>query len=305
MKLHFTALLWSLFCFNIYSQCSAIGVNNAEVIRTDSLAGSCTYIIQATITLDHGNASVKAFYTCGLQGQEMTLPDCFSWSNPSTQNFTSSAFSCPCEEEVYIRLVGQSNPSCGGNACGEVATFSGGGAASGQLALDLSNFRVKGIHPNQLCFTWSLETVDAGTVFFLERSMNGIAFYPFSNLITGEHIRQGNQTTICLGNNSQDPYFRLKSVAPSGEVSFSPVRHYRPHSMIASLRYLETTRQIWLAGVEEEIVGRSLMLYNTYGQMVFHERVKSNLLLLPTLPLGIYIVLLDMPGKAVVKTIRI
>ncbi|GEM_PF-1160674 len=304
-KLLISLVLWGPCCYLVYPQCSAIEVNSAEVIRTDSLTGSCTYIIQASITLDHGNASVKTFYTCGSQGQEILLPDCFRWNNPSTQIFTSSAFSCPCGEVVYVRMVGQSNPSCGGNACGDIFSSSGGNVASGQLALDLSNFRVQGALPNRICFSWSMASLEAGTEFSLECSKDGIAFYLLSTLRAGDFKLQENMASFCLNQYGQDPYFRLKSVTLSGEVSYSPVRYLRPSSLAASIRYVGTERQIRLTGDELKLEAGLLMLFNSHGQIVFHEQVRSNLITLPNLPPGLYVVRIDFSGTSLVKKIRI
>lgn len=305
MKLLYTVLLWSITSGIVYSQCSAVEVNSSNILQTGSSGGNCTYLVNANITLDRGNASVKMFYTCGANGTEKVLDDCFSWDKPSTKNFTSSSFTCPCEAEVTVRFIGYANPSCGGNACGEVGSVNSGESTNSQLALDLSNFKIDGLYRDQVCFSWEIEPTEPGTLFQLEKSNDGTAFISLTSLSHSDIHIQGTTATYCLQLRGSEQYFRMNAVETTGKVHTSPIRFVKNKTTNTDIRFSAVTRQIRFVGNNDELMSKPLYIYTSGGQLVHQETIHSDRIDLPQLPGGIYIVRIPQAAGALVKKVVI
>ena len=305
MKLLYTVLLWSITSVIVYSQCSAVQVNSSEILQTGSSGGNCTYLVNANITLDRGNASVKMFYTCGANGTETALDDCFSWDKPSTKNFTSSSFTCPCEAEVSVRFIGYSNPSCGGHACGEVGSINSGDGTNSQLALDLTNFKIDGLYRDQVCFSWEIEPTEPGTVFQLEKSIDGNAFIALTSLTYSDIRIQGTTAIYCMPLRGSEQYFRMNAVETTGKVHTSPIRFVKNINANTDIRFSPVTRQIHLFGNNDELMAKPLYIYTSGGQLVHQETIHSDRIDLPHLPGGIYIVRIPQATGALVKKVVI
>lgn len=305
MKLLYTVLLWSITSVIVYSQCSAVEVNNSSILQTGSSGGNCTYIVNANITLQRGNASVKVFYTCGTNATEMVLEDCFSWDKPSTKNFTSSSFTCPCEAEVSVRFIGYANPSCGGNACGEVGTINSGESTESQLALDLTNFKVEGLIRDQACFSWEVEPTETGTVFQLEKSSDGKSFVALASLNYRDIRIQGTTATYCMPLRGTAQYFRMKAVETTGKVHTSPVRFVKNKSAFTEVQFSPVSHQIRLVGDVDDLMAKPLYIYTAGGQLVHQQTINSDRIDLPQLVGGIYIVRIPQAEGPLVRKVII
>lgn len=290
-------MIWVLGINSGYSQCKAIRANSIQLNQTGSSDGYYNYTILANITLEYGNASIIPYYTCGINVTEIALDDCFTWASPSTKDFTSSTFSCPCDQPVSIRLEGYASSNCKGNTCGDLD------ASQSNLALDLTDFRISAYDADQVCFRWFTDPEVPDARYQIETSIDGIHFTYLTTFSVSDIVLAGTAASRCMIRSNFNPYYRMKAVDKSGRTLYSPIRSISNQPAQTRILYNMNTREITLSGPEDKLASCILNVYDGRGQKVYEEVIRRNIVLLPEFPEGVYFIQINRPCDALVKKI--
>ncbi len=297
MKYLFTLTLWCFsFCF-VHSQCNSvsINVNNFTIEKTGDNGTTCTYQINVTAQSNNGNPSVRPFSRCGNGSLTEITNVCWTFPNKGVFYDFTASFTCGCGVDVNVQLVTFSSSNCGGNECASVGT-------SVILAIDLTNFKILESARDQVCFKWEIDPSE-NNFFQLEKSMDGKSFVPMVAMAEADYVIQGTSATYCMDRPGAGVYFRLKATNNEGHSRYSPIRFLNAKYSGMDIRYHPVQRFIHLIGVAIELKPTFLSVINSCGQMVYRENVKSDGMILPDLPKGIYFVRVEQDRESFVKKI--
>ncbi|HNR08354.1 MAG TPA: T9SS type A sorting domain-containing protein [Saprospiraceae bacterium] len=296
MRILFLLLFWLATIPLSNAQCKAIRVNSTLINQTGSSNGYYNYTISANVTLEYGNASIIPYYRCG-SGEEMALDDCFTWESPSTRDFTSDVFRCPCDQPVSIRLEGYASSNCKGNTCGNVE------GSESNLALDLTDFRIAGHDADQVCFKWFIDPEEKETRYQIESSIDGIHFTYLTTFTSPDILLSGTAASKCMVRTNYNPYYRMKAIEKSGRALYSPIRSINGRPAQTRILYNMNTREITLSGPDDQLASCVLHVYDAKGRRVYEEVIKGDKVLLPEFPEGIYFIQINRSCDALVKKI--
>lgn len=276
-------LLLFLIPFSAKTQCSAIAVNTF-VLKP---LGNCRYVIEINATLSNGNASIKPFYSCG--NVQITLPDCFSWANPSTQTFVTDTFVC-CAT-VFAGIRGHASPNCNGSQCLEVQLTN--------LPIKISNFNAYR-SDDQVCLTWKSLNAEDDDQYYIENSFDGQKFETTDFFYSSQLRSGGGLYNICVYDGLLSKYYRIRMIS-NGDTIFSAIKAVR--SKQNDLEYNTLTRVLTILGPFDDFTPTLLTVYSRDGRQVTRDSLRTNVCTLPTLTPGIYFAVVTTPKGNLIKTL--
>lgn len=93
------------------AQCNKITVTGVYIQHTGN---GCNYNLAIDAVSLGGNPSIKPQYQCG-RGGSITNLSCINLGDNS--HFTTESFNCPCDQPVYIWVIGYASANCNGDTC--------------------------------------------------------------------------------------------------------------------------------------------------------------------------------------------
>lgn len=104
-------LLFTLFIYNLFGQCKKIVISGVELQHAGN---GCNYTLKISAKGLGGNPSIEPRIRCGREGEINPL-NCINLGD--SLMFTTEVFNCPCDQSVYIWIIGYASANCNGDTC--------------------------------------------------------------------------------------------------------------------------------------------------------------------------------------------
>lgn len=105
-------ILFILFTAHLLNaQCNKIDINGVEL---QYVGNGCSYNLKIDALSLGGNPSIEPRYRCGREGLVNTM-NCINLGD--NVEFVTEVFTCPCDQSVYIWIIGYASANCNGDTC--------------------------------------------------------------------------------------------------------------------------------------------------------------------------------------------